>query len=76
MFNGELAMDLVWLESRMVLHIECTHTKFRGAAVLRCKNVEVIRKAFLEFWATIYTGMPKVIRGDQEYETSSNELRK
>lgn len=42
LFNHEISVDLLWLESHPVLHIVCTHTRFQSAAVLRGENVEAI----------------------------------
>lgn len=65
-FNHELAMDLMWLEGNPVLHVIDTHTHFQNATVLRSKRSEDIWAAFVECWASLYVGYPRVIRLDQE----------
>lgn len=65
-FNHEIAIDLMWLEGNPVLHVVDTHTHFQNATVLRSKRTEDIWAAFVECWASIYVGYPRVIRLDQE----------
>lgn len=59
---------LPWIssdEGRPVLHVVDGYTRFQGAAWLRCKSTEDIWTAFLEFWATLYLGYPRIMRVDR-----------
>lgn len=75
LFNHEIAVGLLWLESRPVLHVISTHTCFQCAAVRRAKNVEAIWSVLLECWCTIYTGYPRVMRVDHESAIASDAFR-
>lgn len=64
-FNKTVAMDLMWLDKKAVLHVVDTHTHFNSAAFLRGHTVEDVWNAFLKCWATIYVGFPEKIKVDQ-----------
>jgi hypothetical protein len=63
-FNDELSMDLLWLDSEPALHVVGTATKFGSAVFLEGQNVEQVWSAFLECWALVYTGYPKKTHTD------------
>lgn len=65
-FNHELALDLMWLGGNPLLHIIDTHTHFSNSIVLCSKKVDGIWATFVEYWASLYVGYPRVIRLDQE----------
>ena len=73
-FNHELAMDLVWLKSKPVLHVVDTHTHFSAAMFIPSKRVIDIWHTFLCCWSTTYIGHPDRIRVDQESAFTSREF--
>lgn len=64
--NHEITVDLDCMESRPVLYVVNTHTRFQGGNGLRSKYAEVIWSAFMELWITIYVGYPCIRRVEQE----------
>lgn len=71
-FNQELAIDLVWLEKKLVLHIVENHTEFQNAIPISTKRAEDIWYEFVEGWASLYVGYPNLIRLDQESSFKSD----
>ena len=65
-YNHEVAMDLLWLDKKPVLHIIDTHTSFQNAMFITEKSPEGLWTAFVECWSTVYLGFPNVLRVDQE----------
>lgn len=53
LFNHEIAMELLWVEPRPVLHLVSIHTSFQSATVLRSNNGKEIWYALLAFWCTL-----------------------
>jgi len=70
-FNQDLALDLMFLDSMAVLHVVDTQTHFSSAIFLQGQSVEDIWYAFLECWVTLYSGYPDVIKVDQGPQFSS-----
>lgn len=64
-FNRELALDLMFLDKKAVLHVVDTQTHFSAAAFLKQQTIEHVWYAFLMCWAAIYTGLPDEIKVDQ-----------
>lgn len=75
-FNEEVAVDLVWLEGRPVLHLVDTHTHLQGAAMLRSKNADYIWSAFMEYWVSLHLGYPHLVRVGHESTMSSDVFRR
>lgn len=65
-FNAELALDLVWLNKRPVLHVVEVHILYQNAAFINGKSYRDLWKFFLTIWDTIYSGYPDVLRVDRE----------
>jgi hypothetical protein len=63
-FNQTLAMDIMYLEGKALLHVVDTSTNFSNAIFLQSQSVESIWLAFLECWATLFIGLPDKIRTD------------
>lgn len=59
-------MDLKWVEGNPILNIVDTHKHFQNATVIRSKRAEDLRFAFVECWASVYVGYPRVISLDHE----------
>lgn len=72
LFNYEVAVCFVWLESRPVLHVICTYTTFQRATVLRPKSVEDIWAALLEGLFSLYSDYPALLRVDHETTIASD----
>lgn len=64
-FNREVALDLMYLENKAVLHIVDIDTHFNSAQFLKGNTVEDVWDAFLSCWSTLYIGHPHKIRVDQ-----------
>ncbi|MEM1283154.1 MAG: reverse transcriptase domain-containing protein [Chlamydiota bacterium] len=64
-FNREVAIDLMWLDKRAVLHVVDTETHFNGACFLKGQTVEDVWNAFVLCWSSLYHGYPDKIRADQ-----------
>ena len=64
-FNKEVALDLMWLEGKAVLHVVDCQTHFNSAAFLKGQSVEDVWDAFLRCWSSLYTGFPLKLRIDQ-----------
>lgn len=64
-FNKELAMDVMWLGNKAVLHVIDTDTHFNSASILKGHSVEDVWKSFLSCWVTLYQGYPDTIHTDQ-----------
>ena len=73
-FNHELAMDLIWLKSKPVLHVVDTHTHFSAAMFIPSKRLIDIWHTFLCILSTTYIGHPDRIRVDQEIAFTSREF--
>ena len=65
-FGEELSIDLMFIDSEVVLHVVDTATRFSAATFLKeyGQSVEGIWLAFIEAWCTIYTGYPNRLRTD------------
>ena len=64
-FNHQLALDLMWIQSSPLLHVVDTHTPFSAAQFLQGGDVESVWFAFLTCWASIYVGFPDSFLVDQ-----------
>ena len=64
-FNQEVALDLMWINRRPVLHVICTQTHFSSAIFLTSESAEAAWLAFEGIWALMYIGYPDVFRLDQ-----------
>lgn len=60
-FNHEIAIELVWLEERPVLHVLDTHIRLQSAAVLRSMSTEDVCSVFMECLVTLYMGYPHIM---------------
>lgn len=65
-FIHEIVIDLMWLKGLPIIHVVDTHKRFQNAAVLRGKASNDILLSFGEFWVSVYTGYPSVLRLAQE----------
>ena len=65
-FNSDVAMDLVWLEGKPVLHIVCLQTRFQNACFLQSKASSAVWQALIEVWTSVYSGFPATLHLDQE----------
>ena len=72
-FNHELALDLMWLDGRPVLHVVDTHTHFSSALFLNGKSTKDVWNAFIICWAALYPGYPDRFRVDQDSIFTSRE---
>lgn len=74
-FNQELALDLMFLDKIPVLHVVDTQTHFSSAVFLHSQSTEAVWHAFLECWATLYTGYPDKMRVDQGSQFTSKRWK-
>lgn len=61
-FNKDVALYLMWLDGKALLHVVDNPTNFSGAQLLRGHTVEDVWYVFLMCWATIYTGFPEKMK--------------
>ena len=73
-YNHELALDLVWLSGKPVLHVVDTHTSFQNAIFIKNKSPEGLWKSFTDCWSTVYLGLPNILRVDQEASFNSEKF--
>ena len=64
-FNREVALDLMWLDGKAILHVVDIDTSFNSAHFLKGQTVEHVWDAFLNCWTTLYVGHPIKMRVDQ-----------
>ena len=64
-FNQEIALDLMFIDSISLLHVVDTQTHFSAAAFLKQQALEHVWHTFLSCWATLYTGYPDKMRVNQ-----------
>lgn len=65
LFNREVALDLMYLEGKALLHVVDIDTHFNSAQFLTGNTVEHVWDAFLTCWTTMYIGHPSKIRVDK-----------
>ncbi len=75
LFNHELAIDLLWLDKRPVLHVIDTHTLFQNGVFIKSKKSEDLWKSLIDCWFTVFIGYPSVIRLDREPSFDSQLFR-
>jgi hypothetical protein len=63
--NRIVALDVMSLESRNVLHIADEATHFQAAAFLQSNTAEEVWRVFVRLWIRTYLGPPDFIRADQ-----------
>ena len=76
MFNRELALDLMWIRVKPLLHVVDLGTHFSSAEFVNGRSVEAVWLAFLLCWADVYTGWPDSMRGDQDSVFTSEKWGK
>jgi hypothetical protein len=64
-FNKEIVMDLMYLNTKPVLHIVDRDTTFSSAKFLRACDRITVWNAFVQCWTSLYTGFPDSILTDQ-----------
>lgn len=69
MFNGVIALDLMWLDvgkrrKAPILHIVDTQTHFQNAVFLKGESARDVWDAFIEAWSTVYVGYPQTLKSD------------
>lgn len=57
-FNHEVALDIMYLERRPVLHVVDLQTRLRAARFLGKISTDAVWTAFLECWVKTYVGHP------------------
>lgn len=75
-FNQEVAIDLVWLAGRPVVHVVDTHTNYQNAEFVQSKAVDDLWQTFVKCWSSVYLVYPESIRLDQEASFNSESFRK
>ncbi len=57
-FNREVALDLMWIEEKAVLHVVDIETGLNSATFLSYQTVEAVRHVFVICWAYLYIDSP------------------
>jgi hypothetical protein len=64
-FNHCVALDVMYLIGRPVLHVVCEQTHYQAARFLKNMSAEETWRTFSSFWRHTYLGPPDFIRIDQ-----------
>ena len=64
-FNRKIALDLMWIEHKAVLHVVDPETHFSAATFIKQHSVESVWESFVTCWASLYVGFPEKIKVDQ-----------
>jgi len=69
-FNFEVALDVMYIDiskqrKAPILHVVDTQTHFQNAIFLKSESAKDVWAAFIETWASTYTGYPRKMRTDQ-----------
>lgn len=75
MFNQELAIYLLWLARRPVLHVVDTHTRYQNAVFIKDKSVQGLWEVSIVCWTSVYTSYPQTIRLDKESSFDNSFFR-
>lgn len=70
-FNRVVLLDIMYLESRSVLHIVDKDTSFNAAAFTRGERLEQLWQLYLDTWVHPYAGHPQTMHVDQAPQFSS-----
>ena len=73
-FNQSIAMDLKFIEAKIILHLIDHATRYSAGQVISSKDPEVIILAVLKIWVA-YFGPPRKILTDNGGEFSNNDYR-
>lgn len=65
-FNQELALDLMFIDNRAILHVVVIQTGFGSAVILQGRTTRDVWISFIRCWAAIYPGYPDKMRVDPE----------
>ncbi len=74
-FNHTIAVDVMHLAGKAVLHIVDEATHFSAAQFLRKQSTPEVWKALLRCWTRVYLGPPDFIRVDQGSNLISDEFK-
>ena len=64
-FNHEIEVDIMWIDSEAILHILDRGTRYSVAKYLRPQTAENIWNIIIEFWVSVFIGFPNIIAHDQ-----------
>jgi hypothetical protein len=74
-FNKEIIMDLMYLESKPVLHVIDRGTTFSSAKFLYSSDRITVWNTFVQCWTSMYVGFPDSILTDQGSVFQSEDWR-
>lgn len=74
-FNHVIAVDIMYIKSKAVLHVVDEATHYTAALFLRSNTAEETWKAILRCWIRIYLGPPDYIRIDQGTNFVAKQFR-
>lgn len=64
-FNRVVSMDIMFLDSKSVLHVVDRDTKFGAASFLLGQSASQVWQTFLNIWVSVYVGFPESVAIDQ-----------
>lgn len=70
-FNQEVALDIMYLDKRPVLHVVDLQTRLSAARFLKKISTEAVWNTFLECWVKTYVGHPNKLRVDRGAQFTS-----
>ena len=78
-FNRKVALDLMYLDSRPVLHVVDRDTDFGAAKFVPCRTknptTAQVWETFVEMWALMYTGLPDIVVTDHASTFTSKDWK-
>ena len=74
-FNGEVVVDIMWIQGKHVLHVVDKATHFMAARFIPENLTETIWRTFLQMWVLVYLGPPDNLRHDQGTQFVSPKLQ-
>lgn len=64
-FNQQLLIDIMYFNSKPILHVADRGTRFSAARYLRKADAQTVWNTFVQSWSSLYIGYPESILTDQ-----------
>ena len=74
-FNHVVAVDIMYINNKPILHVVDEATHFSSAQWLRKVSSSEVWKALLRCWCNVYLGPPDHLRIDQGSQFTSDEFK-
>ena len=74
-FNAEVVVDVMYLDSKPVLHVVDNATAFQAARFLRDMTAATVWETLQLCWLNVYTGPPDLIIHDAGTNLTAREFK-